>query len=298
MNTHPENSSPPRTGPIFTMQSLGRNGRFANQLFQYLFMRIAADRRGGTLQTPSWIGQDIFGLKDPPITNPGTTVVKDEEITDPDLYLNSDRPIGDHLEFWGWFQFHSRHYRPHRDFIRKLFILHPELRHQFDGVIEQLRALKRPIVAVHLRRGDYGKGYFFRAPALWYADWLREQEASLPNPIVYLCSETPQELMASFAPWQVLHSGLLPQLPPALAFLLDFYVMIHADALAISNSSFSFMAAMLNERAGIFARPTLKERRLVAFDPWDAPVLFTRRIKPGEQEELDGIDIPGLVQVA
>jgi hypothetical protein len=44
----------------------------------------------------------------------------------------------------------------------------------------------------------------------------------------------------------------------------------HADLLAISNSTFSMAAAMLNEDARAFPRPEPDLRCLVPFDPWDA----------------------------
>jgi hypothetical protein len=269
------------------MSSLGRNGRFANQLFQYAFLRICAERRGATLETPAWAGQDLFGFQDAPLTRPGELRINGEEVPDPDLFLNRSDPIGDRVEFWGYFQYHSRHYRPHRDFLRRLFTLKPELRGFFHEVVEQIRATRRPLVAIHLRRGDYGHAQFFRAPARWYADWLETVPA---NAFVYLCSESPAELAGCFPGRQVLHAGLLPNLPPALAFALDFHVLTQADAVAISNSSFSFMAAMLNGRAKVFSRPDLEERRLLAFDPWNSPVLLSRRLQPGEQEELDAMD--------
>jgi hypothetical protein len=271
------------------MSTLGRNGRFANQLFQYAFLRICAARRGASLQTPAWPGQELFGFHDAPIAAPAVRVINGEEAPDPDLYLNRDDPLGEHVEFWGYFQYHTRHYRPHQDFLRRLFTLRPELKGFFDGVISQIRATGRPLVAIHLRRGDYGQAQFFRAPVRWYADWLR----ALPGgrePIVYLATEEPAAWAGAFHPRRVLHAGLLPNLPPALAFALDFYVLTQADALAISNSSFSFMAAMLSERAAVFVRPTLEDRRLVSFDPWDAPVLLPRCLQPGEQEELDAVD--------
>ena len=50
--------------------------------------------------------------------------------------------------------------------------------------------------------------------------------------------------------------------------------MTCADRLAISNSTFSFTAAMLNQRspssAHAFVRPVPDARALVPFDPWDS----------------------------
>jgi hypothetical protein len=275
------------------MPTLGRNGRFANQLFQYLFLRICADQRGARLETPDWIGPQLYEISDPPPSTPGGAVIADYAITDPDLYLNTDRWIGDHVQFWGWFQYHTRHYRPHRGFIRRILTLRPGLKPLLDEAVAQLRAAGRPVVAVHLRRGDYGQAQFFRAPARWYSEWIRSLAPGLPDPIVYLCSEKPAELAGRFPGMQVLHAGLFPRLPAALAFVLDFHVMQQADALAIANSSYSFAAAMLNERADHFARPTLEGRRLEPFDPWDSPVLLPRRLAPGEQEELDAADLAG-----
>jgi len=79
-------------------------------------------------------------------------------------------------------------------------------------------------------------------------------------------------------------------LPAEFASIIDFYVLAHADAVAISNSSYSFMASLLNERARLFVRPCLNERGLVAFDPWDAPVLLQQKLVAGEQQLLDAAD--------
>lgn len=275
--------------PIFTFSHLGRRGRFANQMFQYLFLRLCAESRSAEVRTPKWIGQDLFGCQDREGPVPDARLIEEEAIGDPRPFLDGSAVLGERVDFCGFFQYHTRHYRPYREFIRRLFSFQPQLRQFFDGVVGQMRATGRPVVAVHLRRGDYGQAQFFRAPARWYADWL-DALPGAPEPIVYLASEETGPLCGYFHPRRVLHAGLLPALPPALAFALDFYVMTQADALAISNSSFSFMAALLNERAGLLARPTLEDRRLVPFDPWDAPVLMSRRLEPGEQEELDAVD--------
>ena len=47
------------------------------------------------------------------------------------------------------------------------------------------------------------------------------------------------------------------------------------DILAISNSSFSFAASMLNESAHLFLRPHLLYKKLIPFDPWDSEILLT-----------------------
>ena len=43
------------------MSTIGNNGRFANQLFQYAFLRIYAENHNLRIATSPWIGQTIFG---------------------------------------------------------------------------------------------------------------------------------------------------------------------------------------------------------------------------------------------
>lgn len=275
--------------PVFTMSTLGYNGRFANQLFQYAFLRLCAARRGAKVQTFPWAGQNIFGFRDPLVDAVAPVVIDGESVSDPDFYLNREDPIGDLVEFRGFFQYPTRHYRPHREAFRRLFVLQPELKRLFGEVVDRLRAGGRPVIGIHLRRGDYGHAQFFRAPAAWYSAWLRSREWAC-DPVVYIASECPGLLAGHFPGRRIFHAGMLPNLSPALAFILDFYVLTQADELAISNSSFSFIAAMLNERADAFVRPTLEDRLLAPFDPWDSEVVLQRRLDSGEQEALDALD--------
>jgi hypothetical protein len=59
----------PRTiSQFLTMSSLGRLGRFGNQIFQYAFLRICANESGARVECPPWIGQKLFGHADAPIS--------------------------------------------------------------------------------------------------------------------------------------------------------------------------------------------------------------------------------------
>jgi hypothetical protein len=46
----------------------GRNGRFGNQLFQYAYLRIMAEKWKADLELPDWVGQVFFGLPRQPIS--------------------------------------------------------------------------------------------------------------------------------------------------------------------------------------------------------------------------------------
>lgn len=45
-----------------TMRTLGQNGRFANQLFQYAFLRFYAREHGLDVQVPAWEGKKLGGF--------------------------------------------------------------------------------------------------------------------------------------------------------------------------------------------------------------------------------------------
>ena len=62
------------------------------------------------------------------------------------------------------------------------------------------------------------------------------------------------------------------------AALADWFALCRCDALAVSNSTFSFSAAMLAAQAApggasgfVAARPEPCAKALTAFDPWNAP---------------------------
>jgi hypothetical protein len=66
--------------------------------------------------------------------------------------------------------------------------------------------------------------------------------------------------------------------------------MRDADSLAISNSSFSFMAAFLNPRIARAMRPCTEAMGLVEFDPLDAPVLLRHEVPKAMHERLAALD--------
>ncbi len=277
--------------PLVGCSTLGRNGRLGNQLFQYAFARLMAEHHGAVLQTPPWIGRQIFGLQDQD-QRIVPRCCDESTLDDPRRLLDPAVPLAGSLDLLGWFQLHGSAWRPYADRLRTWFRFAPGLLEPLDNVLSSLRGPKaRPIIAVHLRRGDYGYRHFFRSPATWYREWVETVARGLEDPLVYLCSEDPLPLKRHFAGFDVRCAQDLRGIDPELAVLLDFHMMTRADALAISNSSFSYMAALLNERARSFARPSLDAGRLVDFDPWNSPVLLPRELRPGEQAALDAIDL-------
>ncbi|KAL1523629.1 hypothetical protein AB1Y20_018565 [Prymnesium parvum] len=151
---------------------------------------------------------------------------------------------------------------------------------------------------------------FWCAPHEWFVRWVVAEAAAAAGGglAVVICSDCPHaaehiasrlpsaccqlrwedvkgsaEWQAVWEAWRAVFDGHACE--PLLRLFLDWWVMTQADRLAISNSTFSFTAAMLNaagsqqrsvaERAPAFYRPVPEAGGLESFDPWDSKPLLT-----------------------
>ena len=292
---------------ILTMPALGRLGRFGNQIFQYAFLKIAARASNAEVQTERWVGQDLFGHRDPPVSvhleplvETGSTMESMLGIV-PEFIPYLERATGrkpgqigvDAMtqgsrsgNVIGLFQWHSSAYRPHKEYFRSLFKPCDDLRPWLDEPITEMRKHGKTIVTLHLRTGDYHwlpqMSWTLMPPLKWWADWLESIWDELDEPVLYLCSNNVNEVRHWFKKFKPFTSDDFPTQPPArlkgipVGFYRDYYMMTQADVVAASNSTFSFTAAMLNERATRFVRPHWDfATRFTDFDPWNAdPLLF------------------------
>lgn len=263
--------------PLITMSSLGLNGRFGNQVFQYAFLKIYAKEHNIKTETGFWPGRFLFGHDEPlisgklPVVNEKTDGIKEPS---PAFRINSDKPLYN-TDITGFFQYHTSFYRPYREYFRSLFIPHEKIKVKMDYFLKKLQTGNRTIIAFHLRRGDYtGLSGLFTAPSQWYKAWLEENWDTFKNPVLFIASDESEKVMEEFSEYNpVTAAGLGMQLP-AVTFYPDFYILSKCDVLAISDSSFSFAAALLNENAKTFLRPHPEFKKLVPFEPWDSDVLL------------------------
>jgi hypothetical protein len=264
-------------GGIITMTKLGRMGRFANQLVQYMFLKTYAQQYGLRLETPRWIGQELFGLDDPPISQALPEFV---ELYDKDprrmVVPRLAEPLSN-VDFCGFFQYPTRYYAPHKECIRQWFTPVPAIRQPLDEAVARLRERGRTVVGMHIRRGDYGYAYFYLTPLAWYLRWLERTWAQLDDPVLLVASDELDSVLpalADYHPVAARNLGVgLAQAPD----YPDFYLLSQADVLVIPNSTFSFVASMLGQNLRQAYRSHLSDplddppfRR---FDPWDADML-------------------------
>lgn len=131
---------------------LGNRGRFGNQLFQYAFLRVTAQRLQVPFYCPPWVGDEIFQLDDgrERVPEPGLLPRNYAEPKDGIGFHACALSIEDGTEISGLFQ--SARYYPDNDLVRHWYTFREE-------VVAPVKARYSHIdfdnsVSVHLRFTD------------------------------------------------------------------------------------------------------------------------------------------------
>lgn len=262
--------------PIITNATIGKLGRFGNHFFQYLFLKFHALDMGYEYEHTPWIGDQMFCSSPGTITvKRGLREVKQTSYSTQSCHLlnGSDRLANANVT--GFFQYNTTHYKRHREQIRSTFSFKGDFLDRAQQIQRMFNARDGLVVGLHLRRGDYGNRWFFIAPTRWYVEWLRTFQIDHPKVTIYIASDEPDLVVPDFADFNVMTARDLPRSSLGEPeFFDDFAALTLCDKVAISNSSFSFAASMLNAKADEFVRPDLAARRLIPFDPWRSEPLL------------------------
>jgi hypothetical protein len=302
-----ENDAANPSDPVLTMSSLGQLGRFGNQLFQYAFLKICANKSGVRIECPPWIGQTLFGHNDAPISkrlppaierrDRGETIFDDIPEFIPYLEKLANAKscrVGsealDHglvnVDLWGFFQVQTQLLTPYKDYFRSLFQPVSDLKCSLEDGLNLLRSKGKTIIGIHLRQGDFLRvpmaGFTLVVPTKWWLDWLDEIWGELESPVLFLCSDNLDNIIHDFDKFSpITCRDLNVKLPERMKdldieFYIDFFMLSNCDIVGTSNSIFSFVACMLNERGTMFVRPHWNfSTKFTVFDPWNSePLLY------------------------
>jgi hypothetical protein len=263
---------------VITISTLGKRGRFGNQLFQYAFLKIYAKKHDLRVETTEWIGRYLFGHNDPLISRQLPIVFTKEGFQCSSDCLLAKKEVFKDVDFLGYFTYHTKYYVDYKNYFHSLFQPVPEVKARMEATVNRLRSQGKTLVGLHLRRGDFGRKHLFVAPSQWYKEWLRGFWETLDEPILFIASDEPEKVLDDFAEYRPITVKELGVEIPEAEFYPDFYILSQCDAVAISNSTFSFTACMLNERGKFFFRPHLETQKLIPFEPWNSePILNTIR---------------------
>jgi len=275
-----------------SMSTLGSNGRFANQLFQYAYVKLYALRHGLEPLLPSWDGNKLFGLNDKSCRGLSYPEVRFGGFDDSDRLLwEMDEPPID-IDLFGYFQELPACWERHRSLLRRLFQLVPDYADVIEGWYENVRRNgERTLVAVHVRRADYrrfdGMPWYRLVPEDWYVSWLRNIWPTLRDPILFVATDEPETVLPFFNEFTSLATRASLR-----NYITDFEMLRRADYLAIANSSFSRMAAILGADSQQCVCPSFETRTFVPYYPWLDPGFWPRysdglhvgkRLQPGSQ---------------
>jgi hypothetical protein len=199
---------------------LGSFGRFGNQLFQYAFARGYAESVGATLETPWWVGQALFGVKDP---------LPSKRL--PSLGID-EHPNGRvDIDLYGYFQ-QSQFYKFYTiSKLREWF----KLGHFWT---DQFPKHNRHVVAAHIRRGDYLTtfAHVFCTIGIEAYHKAMADAGQDPEKVLYIREDRP---------------AAYPM--PGLEFVADFMALYNADVLFRANSTFSWWAATLGHASTVYS---------------------------------------------
>ncbi|WP_284638266.1 alpha-1,2-fucosyltransferase [Paenibacillus silviterrae] len=265
--------------PAVSIRCLGKIGRFGNQVFQYAFVKVYAHKYNLRVETPEWIGQYLFGHKDPPIQAKYKHIM-DKKLRKVPHLLTARKPHYKNVDLKGYFLFHPQVYASYKSYFRSLFQPVPEVRSVVEKGLGLLKSRGNTIVGLHLRRGDFlanqhrkrYQKFFPVVPNEWYIAWLRSIWGKLDNPVLFIASDEPELVLPDFREFKPVTSSDLNMSLPKASFYPDYYILSNCDILAISYSTFSYSASMLNRRGKLFVRPIMELKKLVPYDPWNSKV--------------------------
>lgn len=230
---------------VVTFNSLGRYGRFANQLWQIAGVIGIARRNQFDFAFPEWINhdhRDRFGSSE--------DVDVQKYFVNP-LPLYSGPSLPDRFIDWGY----------HDVVVRQSTSLSGHLQspryfeHCIDEVRHYFRMLDEPkpndYCAIHLRRGDYDNAYHPRLES----DYYREAVGRFPSNqrfLVFSDDQKAARLMFNENRFDFADGD----------YLTDFRLMKTCKHFIIANSAYSAMAAVLGEAP---------DKQVVAPRPWFGP---------------------------
>jgi len=213
---------------IVQFTQLGNFGRFGNQLFQYAFARAYAEKYDAVLETPTWIGEEIFNIPNTPLScklpTHGVDVI----------------PWGTvNIDLLGYFQTKDCFSLLSKRKLKEWFVFQ-------DRWLPYLKPTEE--VVAHSRVGDYA--------TFWSAVFCRVSKKSFveaclkfdipTEKLVYLTEENPtiDESLNDVSYSKVSNSmyGTGCYLDNGISFLADFFRMINSKVLLRGNSTFSFWA--------------------------------------------------------
>jgi hypothetical protein len=269
------------------MSQFGKWGRAGNQFFQYSLLTGYAKKHDLELQIPTWVGNQLFGTKDEPVSSQLPPWIENGKGLEHPTPPKGEELIG--KDYRGYAQYHTSYYVEGKHRIQELFQPVPSIQERLTGAIETLKRDNVLTIGIHIRRGDYGRNIFPLVPLSWYQKWLKHHTVRLGRFRLFLATEDPSVIpdFRQYNPETVETLGIDLAKEPmanctylerdlqtkdtrALDWYPDFHLLSKCDIILGGSSTFSFFAAMLNPSFQEYWRASLAVEQFEKTDPWNS----------------------------
>ena len=273
-------------------------GRFGNQVMKYIFIKVYAKLYHLKVIIPSWAGSKLFVSVDnhneliSSNFNENISTLQEDQhdfLHQRNFSYSINEPLNSSIlkehelstltnqDIAGYFQFHTSHYQFVKNYIFSLF----ELKLHYQTWLKEcweneLSKHGNYLIAIHIRRGDYGSPPFDIAPVIWYINWLQKKLVEViqsgKTPVIFIATDDHTGVIFD----EIENYNFIPSLKNRISFwntsklfshlykynhkfpneiilkngefdfYLDYHILRNADSIATSNSTFSITAAMLN----------------------------------------------------
>lgn len=227
------------TPRVIQFSTLGKNGRFGNQMYQYAFVRKYAELTKSNLETPKWIGESIFkNVPSNPIKTKGLKKVHTKK-----TYPSECCDLNTNLDFSGQYQCQC-HLIYSREWVRNLYEYNSKTLKMLGNV--ELT----DYVAVHVRRGDYvSLGSYCVVSQESYEELFRQLQISVKD-VIWIYDD--RDNMHSFK-YPRYKCNRYDQLKNHEKMMLDFWYLQNSRILIRSNSTFSVWAGILHRGESVYS---------------------------------------------
>jgi hypothetical protein len=230
---------------MIAFSRLGRWGRLGNQMFEYAALLGIGMRLGYDVAVPSADRHSLASCFD--ITAP-TLTARDRQalrhvFNEPRLgYSERFWAIDDFTDIRGFFQ--SASYFPPRDVVTAEFAFRADLLEAAARFLQPWRDEGRVVVGMTVRRTDYQE-YSEIFVQLWKTDYYDRALAEFEelDPIVVVSSDDPHWCRQRFAGERFVFAD-------AISDEAQLAMLTLCDHLIVSNSSFAWWGAWLNDGPG------------------------------------------------
>lgn len=212
---------------MITMSNFGNNGRLANQLFQYASMIGIASKNGHQLRLPKWKYAEYFEQEFPEGVEYGT-LIREKQFHYSDIELKDGS-----FDLHGYFQ--SEKYWNKEGVLKAL-----SFKQSFKDRVKDGYDFTKPVIAVHIRRGDYvGHDCYLQLPITYFYQALEEWKDWRECNIIIFSDDIP---------YCRVHFQCLENVQFASGNEIeDICLMSQCQRFVLSNSSYSWWGAYLSE---------------------------------------------------